>query len=362
MPDQAGIVNRKRYIPRMSSTWAVTGATGLVGNNLVRRLCADGARPRALVRSRGGAPGSRRELAGVDVQVVDGDLAAGPLAELVRDTDVVVHAAANVWVGTTGGEEMERVNVGGTRLVCEAMLAEVARRAEVAGRAGATPAPLRLVQVSSVDALGLGTREAPANEDTAPREAEANVAYVATKRAADRVVREAITRGLDAVFVYPTYMIGPWDWRPSSGKMVLEIARGKGLFAPAGGNNFVDVRDVVEGLLRVARDAPSGSAWVLGNENLSYREAWTRMARVVGARAPLGELPRWIGLTAAAFLELPLALGLREGEINPATTRMSFLPHYFDPTRARTTFALPSTPLETAVADAWAWFQANGYT
>lgn len=340
----------------MSKRWAVTGATGLVGNNLIRTLCRQGHSVRVLARGAGPDGSPRRELQGLPVEIVHGDLSAGPLDELVRGADVVVHAAANVWVGKTGRAEMEHVNVGGTERVCRAVLANAPSA--------------RMVQVSSVDALGLGTRESPANEETPPGDHEGGVAYVDTKRAADRVVRGFIAGGLDAVFVHPTYMIGPWDWRPSSGKMLLEIARGKGLLAPAGGNNFVDVRDVVDGIIAVAAagpgpasqpSSPTGSAWILGNENLSYLEAWTRMAKVVGARPPVGELPRWLGLAVAAALELPLALGMTEGEINPATTRMSFLPHYFDPGKAQRTFGLVPRPLDQAFADAWAWFRERGF-
>jgi dihydroflavonol-4-reductase len=328
----------------MTKLWAVTGATGLLGNNLVRQLCADGARVRVLVRG-----ADRREILGLPVEVVVGELEPGPLSTLVDGADVVVHAAASVKVGVTGREAMERVNVGGTQAVCDAI---------------ESGAQARLIHVSSVDALGLGTRERPATEETAPRPEEGGVPYVDTKRAADRVVRSAIADGLDAVIVHPTYMIGPNDWGPSSGKMLLELARGKGLIAPRGGNNFVDVRDVVAGILRVAdpKLSPCGSAWILGNENLSYVEAWTRMAKVVGARPPLAETPRWLGLAVATMLHAPRLLGIPEGDINPASTRMSFLPHYFDPSKAQRLLGIVPTPLDVAFADAWAWFQAHGYT
>lgn len=318
------------------SRWAVTGATGLVGNNLVRRLLGLGAQVSVLARGTG-----RKELEGLSVRVVRGDLEdRAALVDCFAGADVVAHAAAAVWVGETGDEELRRVNVEGTRRVCEAL-----------------PAGARLVQVSTVDALGYGTREAPADEDTPPRPGEEGVGYVATKREADGVVRSS---GVDHVIVYPTYMFGPWDWRPSSGKMILEVARGRGRLAPPGANNFVDVRDVVEGLVAAA-SAPPGSRWVLGGEDLPYHQAWTLIARVTGGAPPWGTLPRWVGPVAAAALRVPVALGFKEGELNAATTRFGFLDHCFSAARARQHLGLPSTPIETAIRDAWAWFQAHGY-
>lgn len=306
-----------------------------MGNNLVRMLLDLGAEVTVLVRGR-----DRREIAGLDLRVVSGDLDDGAaLRDTFAGADVVVHAAASVWVGVTGGEEAERVNVGGTRAVLAAL-----------------PSSARLLHISSVDGLGLGTRERPADETVAPRPEEGGVPYVDTKRAADAVVRAS---GRDHVILHPTYMIGPWDWRPSSSRMVLEVASGKARLAPSGGNNFVHVRDVCEGILAAA-GAPSGSAWILGNENLTYFDAWTRMARVVGVAPPLGTLPAWMGAIAAGASRIPLALGFREGVINPATIRMSFLPHYFDPSKARRELALPATPLETAIAEAWDWFGEHG--
>lgn len=323
----------------MSKLWAVTGATGLVGNNLVRQLLGSGERVR--VHARGGV---RKELAGLDVQLVSGDLDASAAQALCTGADVIVHAAANVWIGVTGSEAVHQVNVGGTAI----MLAAAAKVAPTA----------RFVQVSSVDALGLGTRASPATEATTPKPHEGGVAYVDSKRAADVLVRAT---ALDWVIVHPTYMIGPYDWKPSSSRMLLELAAGKGIMAPAGGNNFVDVRDVARGIQAVAERAPTGSSWILGNEHLTYFEAWTRMAKVIGARPPVAELPGWMARLAAGLMHVPLWLGFPEGEINPATTRMSTLPHYHDPGKAQRELGLVATPLDTAIADAWAWFGANGY-
>ncbi len=188
----------------------VTGATGLVGNNVVRLLAQRGKSVRAVVRSAG------RELAGLHVQTAKAPLHdERALQEAIDGASFVVHSAAMVHCGWRHRDEMHAVNVEGTRHVARA-----------ARRAGA-----RLVHVSSVDAVGLRSDGAPADEDTPPG-GMPECPYVVTKREAEAVVQDEIGRGLDAVIVNPVYMIGPWDWKPSSGRMLLEVGSGKGLFAP----------------------------------------------------------------------------------------------------------------------------------
>lgn len=314
--------------------WAVTGGTGLLGNNLVRSLVAAGAEVRVLSRK---AP--RREFAGLAVTEIEGDLDdMGALRRLMEGAECVVHAAAMVDIRFGDRDRFEAVNVAGTANVLAAM-----------------PPGARLVHVSTVDALGMRSRAEPADEDCAPQPHEAGVPYVDTKRAADGLVQESAA---DWIIVYPTYMLGPWDWRPSSGRMIVEIASGKGKLAPGGGNNFVHVGDVVEALI-TASGQQRGGRWILGNENLSYVEAWTLMAEVTGASPPLGSLPRWLGATAASVLDVVRAGGIREGDVNAASVRMSFLPHYFSAERARRELGMRQTPVREAVAAAWAFFSSR---
>ena len=314
--------------------WAVTGGTGFVGNNLVRLLANRGAQVTVLSRR---AP--RMEFSGLKVTEVEGDLDdPAALMRCFANAEVVVHSAAMVDIRQTGKTDFERINIEGTRRVLAAL-----------------PKGARLLHVSSVSALGMRSKEHPADEDCAPAAHEGGVPYVDTKRAADALVRQS---GVDWRIVYPTFMIGPWDWRPSSGRMVLEIAAGKGTLAPKGGNNFVDVRDVVEAMV-VAASRPVGGRWILGNEDLTYHQAWTIMAEVTGARVPLGELPRWIGSLAWGTLGVAEAIGLPEGVFNSSSLRLSFAPHYFSSDRARRDLGMRATPFRETVSAAWQWFREH---
>jgi dihydroflavonol-4-reductase len=320
----------------------VTGATGLLGNNLVRALLAQGGSVRVLVR-----PGSDpTPLAGLDVEVVRGDVRdPTSLSAAVAGVEVVYHSAGRVQIGTRNLSELRAVNAAGA--------ANVARACRRAGG--------RLLHVSSVDALGFGTRESPADESQ-PRHHVA-VPYVMSKREADDLVTHEAELGLDVVFVHPAYLLGPWDWKPSSGRMLLEVARGKALAAPPGGNDFCHVQDVARGVIAAAQQGESGEHFILGGEALSYREAFELFARVTGGTRPRFTAPRplvmLVGL-AGTLWSYPRSPS-REPDVNSGSARLSCLPHHFTDRKARERLGYSNRGAEAAAKDAWEWFVKHGY-
>src|SRR5690606_33700321 len=150
----------------------------------------------------------------------------------------------------------------------------------------------RRLHVSSVDAGGLGDRDHPSDELPAI-EHSVRCPYVITKQEAEAAVREAVASGLDALIVNPAFMLGPWDWKPSSGRMLLEIASLRTRYAPSGGNDFCDVRDVAAGVLAAFERGRTGERYILSGEGLSYMEAWTLFARIIGVRPPRRVARRW---------------------------------------------------------------------
>lgn len=190
----------------MSEIAFVTGGTGLVGNNVIRELISQRFRVRALIRT----TSDQRPLAGLDVEIVEGDVREpAAVRRGCQGADVVIHAAAMVHIGWSRPTKMQAVNVTGT--------ANVARATREAGA--------RLVHISTVNSLAVVDRHEIADEDTAWTGREILSQYVATKRGADQVVRAEQAQGLNAVCLYPGLMFGPWDWKPSSGQMLRAVAR-----------------------------------------------------------------------------------------------------------------------------------------
>jgi dihydroflavonol-4-reductase len=319
----------------------VTGATGLVGNNVVRLLLDRGHAVRVLGRS--GA--SSRPLDGLEVERAVGDVCdRGSLRAACQGVELIVHAAARVHIGWSGLSEQREVNVEGTRNVAHA----------------AREVSARLVHVSTVDTVGCGTRALPADEES-PHGSPIECPYVVTKREAEQVVIDMVSEGLDAVVVNPAFMLGPWDWKPSSGRMLLAVGRGRGLMAPPGGNDFCDVRDVAEGILAAAERGQTGRRYILGGEPLSYYEAWTLFAEVTGAYRPLRVMRKPVLRTLGCLGSFWGRMTGREPDLNRASVAISIAEHHFSAARAIRELGYQARPIREAVVDAWDWFLRYGY-
>ncbi|MCE9544901.1 MAG: NAD-dependent epimerase/dehydratase family protein [Planctomycetia bacterium] len=322
----------------------VTGATGLVGNNVVRLLLERGERReniRALVR----AEISARPLVGLDVEVFLGDVCdEASVQRAIVGVNQVVHAAAVVQIGWHGMQRAQQVNVEGTRHVA----------------AAARSVGARMVHVSSCDTCGFGTASRPADEDT-PVVDGVLTPYVVTKRAAEKVVQEEVGRGLWATIVNPGFMLGPWDWRPSSGQMLVEIARGRGFLAPRGTFSLCDVRDVAAGILAALERGQCGRKYILAGHTLTYLEAWRMFAEAAGARRPLGTVRPVIGWLAGRGGDLWGRITGHEPNVNSAAIAMALLRKDYSCARAESELGYHMRPVGETIADALAWFREHGY-
>lgn len=319
----------------------VTGATGLVGNNVVRQLLRRGQAVRVLTRK----SSDLRPLDGLDVERVVGDVCdPDSVLRACEGVTGVVHAAGFVHIGRSKLDMHRAINVEGTRNVAQA-----------ARSCGA-----RMIHVSSSDAVGIGSLDEPADEDT-PLADDRGCTYAITKREAEEVVRAEISQGLDAVIVNPSFMLGPWDWKPSSGRMILEVAQGKAWVAPRGHFSVCDVRDVAAGILSAIERGTVGRRYLLSGTTLSYLEAFRLFAAVTGGRRPLGSPGPVVSLVGGWLGDLGTLLTGKESDVNSAAIRVARLPKAYSCRRAQEELGYSPRPVEESARDAWDWFREYGY-
>jgi dihydroflavonol-4-reductase len=265
------------------------------------------------------------------------------VAAACQGVQTVIHSAGYVHLGWRRAEQHRAVNVEGTRNVA------VATRS-----AGA-----RLVHVSAINALGLGKLANPADEDSGlPGIVECP--YIATKREAERIVLAEVQRGLDAVIVNPGFMLGPWDWKPSSGKMLLAVTRFAPVY-PLGAVSFCDVRDVAAGTIAAGERGRTGRRYILGGHNLSYCEGWRQMAKLVGRRGPFYPMGPVVRAIAGPALDLYTWFTGREGDANSAVLMLGRQEHCFRSHRAVAELGYQIRPFDETLNDTWVWFREWGY-
>ncbi|TGE25246.1 NAD-dependent epimerase/dehydratase family protein [Hymenobacter aquaticus] len=327
----------------MPDTVLVTGAGGFLGRHLVQELLRRGYRVRALVR-----PGSPVPPDARPVEWRTGDLThPATLAGLADGCTAVIHAAALAQVNPARNPAVWAANLGGT----EAVLA-LARQAGVG----------RFVYVGTANVFGFGSRLHPGDETRPYAGQRYGLDYMDSKQAATQRVRQAAAQEqLPAVLVHPTFMLGPGDAKPTSNALLLELYRGKLPGYPPGGKNYVHVRDVAVATVNALTMGRVGESYILGNENLSYREAFSLMSRLMGVRPPAYALPAWLCQAYGTICDMQARLTGRPAQLNTAMTAVANDGHYFTPQKARVELALPQTSVERAVADAFHWFKVHRY-
>jgi len=321
----------------------VTGATGHVGNVLVRKLINSNKKIRVLLENNTDAS----ILDDLQLEKVTGNLLnPDSLLEAFKGVEIVFHLAAKISLIPNEDDIVRKVNYIGTKNVIEAC--------KVCG-------VKKLVYMSSVHALkepseGIVIDESyPFDPDNDRGE------YDRSKAMASLEVVNSIEKDFEAVVVCPSGIIGPYDYLISfMGKTIIDFVNGKIKFLVDGAYDFVDVRDVVEGTISAGYKGLAGEKYILSGQRITVKEILEILSNASNLEVPKVKIPNWLASAASSLATVYYSLF----KLKPVFTKYSFSTlqrnSLFSHFKASQELGYNPRPVKESILDSVLWFKKLG--
>ncbi len=315
----------------------VTGAGDFVGLNLIDALKSAGWDIIGLA----GPDDHVEYLDKLDIAYQQGDLGSLKVirAAMPDRVDAVFHAVHNVSLWSREAEIQTRVNVKGTQSVVQVALEKNARR---------------FIHTSSIVAYGL--HSGTVTEETPSKASSSSVNFVRSKGKAEQIVKRACRKGLNAVIINPSNMIGPYDFNGWARLFRLVKRRSMPIMA-AGGGSFCHSRAVAQAQIAAVERGRIGSNYLLGGANTTYLELLKDIGKMLNRRSLPRALPTRV-LRSIAIVDERLSGLVR---LRPTLTRETIellASHtYCQSVRAEKELGYSVVPLEKMLQDCHKWLQ-----
>ena len=320
----------------------VTGATGHIGNVLVRKLLDRGEKVRALIwRGEDTTP-----LKNLDVEQVVGDvLDPASLEHAMHGVETVYHLAGIISILPGRNPLVWRVNVEGTRNVLEA-----ARHASIR----------RLLYTSSIHAIAHAPHGVAMDETLGFDQNNPYGEYDRSKATASLEVQKAAARDLDAVIVCPTGVIGPYDFRGSEmGEVIRSATEARTMLYVEGAYDFVDVRDVADGMIAAVKRGRRGESYILSGHKLSVRYMLETVREVTGKAFASVKIPFSLAELAARYTPWYYQRTQAKPRFTPYSLQVLQSNANISYKKALTELGYKPRPVYESIADTVRWFLEN---
>jgi len=327
----------------------VTGATGLLGSNLVQALLDQGHEVRGLVRSKEKA---QRVFPSAKIDFITGDMSnVSGFAPSLAGCDVLIHTAAYFREYYQPGEHktsLEKINVQGT--------VDLLIAAEKQG-------VQKAVHISSAGVIGKKADGTPSDENTLPDDHATSNLYFASKIDAELAIKRFLKeRKLPVVMILPSWMWGPGDSAPTAaGKLVIDFLNKKIPGVVEGGCSMVDARDVAQATIQAVERGKSGERYIVGGEYFDLAQVLSTLERVTGVPAPTRKIPYGLSLAVGAASQTWARITGTPALITIAGLRIMHARVAVDSSKAIRELGASFRPFDETVRDEVAWFREHGY-
>jgi nucleoside-diphosphate-sugar epimerase len=265
----------------------VTGASGILGSQIIRQLTKDNLKVRAVKRSTSDITWTKdinNFVEWFDSDILD----IITLEKAFENITSVIHCAAVVSFDNSQDYLMHQVNIEGTKNILT-----LSQKYNIK----------KLVYISSVAALGRPTNTTLINEETKWEVSPLNSAYANSKYLAELEVWRAQEEGLSTIVLNPSVIIGPGNWNNSSLKLFNHVNQGSSLY-PVGSINYVDVRDVASIAIKFLSTTVNGERFILNTGLITYKDFFSLIAKEMNKKAPSIKISPTLAIFAATMLKL----------------------------------------------------------
>jgi len=318
----------------------VTGANGLLGHQVVMELLNRHHSVHVIVRS---AHNIHFDLKKVTLFV--GDFTNFEiLTQAAQGCDAIIHCAAVTDPGFLKYEDFRSINVAGVVTVLKVLREQKIKT---------------LVYISSANTIGFGNEHLPADERFPIQFPFSESFYAQSKAASEQLVEQASKKtGQHVVMINPAFMIGAYDTKPSSGKMLLMGYKRKVMFIPKGGKNFVAASAVANAVCNALTMGRNGEKYLASGTNLSFKEFYTLQKKIGNYPQRIYELPDGLLLAVGKIGDLLRKVGFKT-ELCTINIRQLLVREYYTNNKAKLELNLSENDLGVAVKEAIDWFKEH---
>lgn len=330
----------------------VTGGTGLVGSHLLYNITQKGNKVKAIYRKKSNLSEVNRIFNFYDdkngnqyydrIKWIEADLSDYfALETALEGVKQVYHAAAMVSFNPGESDKMLEVNTQGTANLMNACLACNIEK---------------VCYVSSISSLGKQIDGTIIDEQVEWQPDDHRSAYSYSKFRAEMEVWRASKEGIKAVIVNPSVIVGPVNWKRSSGKLFYSVKRGMPFYT-IGATGFVDVRDVAQTIVMLMESDTANERFILNGENLTFKDFFTLMAKAMKKKPPfikVSQLVTEIGWRLNLFL---CFLSNRAPAITRDTARTANTVSAYSTKKFTDRFNYSFIPVKDSIENAVRWFK-----
>lgn len=313
----------------------LTGATGLLGHNVLRRLMDEGHQVVALVRRADGIC-----LPQEGFQTVVGSLLDyGTLCKAAEGCEAIVNCAGVTDMSLLRYEDYLSVNRDLPKMLVRLMKEHGINT---------------LVHTSTVNTIGYGTAEKPADESVPMCAPFKGSYYAESKREGELAVLAAATEGRHVIVINPGFMLGPYDVKPSSGRLLLAADKKLLMLAPRGGKAFVDVRDVANAVVSALTRGKNGSRYIVAGDTMSFADLYRCQARICGYPLHVFTVPNWLLLSAGRVGDMLRWMGVKT-QVSTRNIRQLLVCEHYDNSHAISDLGVSFSSIEDAISNFFTW-------